>query len=86
MFGRIRPFRGRGSPFRQIISSTLVQVGERHGFKTQPELAKCLGVSERTVRNWTTGRKLVDVQSVFDCKPLRDDFFAELARRVRESA
>lgn len=81
MFGRIRPI----SAFRKRISFALVQVGERHGFKTQRELAKCLGVNERTLRNWITGRKLVDVEKVSDCEPLRVAFFDALAEGERKA-
>lgn len=79
MFGRIRPFRTR-------VSSILVQVGEKHGFKTQEDLAVCLGVSDRTLRRWITNRKPIDFEKVAECEPLRVDFFdavAEGERKVR---
>lgn len=79
MFGRIRPIRKR-------ISAALVQVGKKHGFETQPALAKCLGVGDRTLRNWIKCRKPIDVEKVAECEQLRVDFFDAIAEGERRAS
>jgi hypothetical protein len=76
MFGRIRPFRKR-------VAAVLVQVGEAHGFKTQEDIAACLGVSDRTVRNWVKCRQAIDFEKVAECEPLRVAFFDAVAAGER---
>lgn len=77
MFGRIRPFRKRAS-------AILVQVGKKHGFKTQPALAKCLGVTSRTLRDWLKCKKAIDFEQVAECEALRAEFFDALAEGERK--
>lgn len=77
MFGRIRPIRKR-------LAACLVAVGQRHGFRTQPELAKCIGVSTRTLRNWIKCSKPLDVERIAECEALRIDFFDAVAAGERK--
>lgn len=77
MFGRISPFWTR-------VSAVLVQVGEKHGFKTQEDLANCIGVSDRTLRRWLTHRKPIDFYKIAECEPIRADFFDAVAEGERK--
>lgn len=77
MLGRIRPIRKR-------LAACLVKAGAAQGFKTQPELAKCLGVSERTLRNWIKCSRPIDVETIGSCEPIRIPFFDAVAAGERE--
>lgn len=70
MFGRISPFRTR-------VSSVLVQVGDERGFKTQEDLANCIGISDRTLRRWIK-RGDVDLDRLEQCEPIWIPFLERL--------
>lgn len=71
MFGRIRPFRKRAS-------AVLVQVGKERGFKTQEDLANCIGISDRSFRSWIKGKKRIDFDKLSECEPIWIPFLERL--------
>lgn len=77
MFGRISPFRTR-------VSSVLVQVGEESGFKTQEDLATCIGISDRTLRRWIR-KGVVDIDKLERCEPLWIPFLERLLEVERKA-
>lgn len=42
------------------IRSVVARIKARHGLKSMPELARLLGVTEKTVSNWMHGRNWPD--------------------------
>ena len=77
---------GRRLQFRKRVSAALVQVAGEHGLKSRTAIAKCLDITERSLRNGISGRRPFPFEAVAMCEELRVDFFDEVARREKGAA
>lgn len=76
----------RDANFRKRSSALLIRVGKKHGLETLKDLADCLGITLRALWSWRSGKVPVDTEIVWNCEPIRADFFdglADLARNAR---
>jgi hypothetical protein len=59
-------------------------VGKAHGLRTQEDLAACIGISDRALRDWIKCRTAMEFEKIADCEKLRVDFFDALAAGERK--
>lgn len=69
--------------FRKRSSALLIRVGREHGIHGLDALAACLGISLRALRDWRAGRAPIDAETIWNCEPVRADFFVRLGELAK---